>query len=68
MQRCHNWKKKGPRNNVVLTEKDEVTFYEDERENILDPHNDGLVLNLYIVNHYIRRILVDRGRSINIIL
>jgi len=44
-----------------------ISFEEADWENILDPHHDGLVINLYIANHFVRGILVDDGSSVNII-
>lgn len=43
-------------------------FLKDERENILDPHHGGLVLALCIAKYYVRRLLMDGGRPINLIL
>ena len=50
-----------------MNEKD-ITFDETDKVDIQDPHHARLVITLYIVNHFVRRILVDRGSSINIIL
>lgn len=61
-------KEESPRNNIAITDKDKVTFSEDERDSILDPSHDGLVMTLYIANHYVRRILADEGSSVKIIL
>ena len=52
---------------MVSSEK-EITFYETDREGIQDPHHDRLVIKLHMVNHFARRILVDRGSSANIVL
>ena len=43
------------------------TFDEDDRVDIQDPHHDGLVITLFISNHFVRRILIDGGSSVNII-
>ncbi|XP_076913901.1 uncharacterized protein LOC143572709 [Bidens hawaiensis] len=32
-----------------------------------NPHHDGLIITLFIANHYVRKILVDGGSSMNII-
>ncbi|KAM0050395.1 putative aspartic peptidase domain superfamily [Helianthus debilis subsp. tardiflorus] len=44
-----------------------ITFDEDYRVDIQDPHHDGLVITLFISNHFVRRILIDGGSSVNII-
>ncbi|KAJ0874581.1 putative retrotransposon gag domain, aspartic peptidase domain superfamily [Helianthus annuus] len=44
-----------------------ITFDEDDRVNIQDPHHDSLVITLFISNHFVRRILIDGGSSVNII-
>jgi len=44
-----------------------ISFEEEDRENIRNPHHDGLVITLYIANHFVRMILVDGGSSVNII-
>ena len=55
------------RNTKVLPER-EITFDEDDREGVQDPHHDGLVITLMIANLFVRRILVDGGSLMNIIL
>ncbi|KAI3821292.1 hypothetical protein L1987_08856 [Smallanthus sonchifolius] len=50
-----------------LTEGKVICFDEDDRNNVQDPHHDGLVITLYIANHFIHRILIDRRSSVNII-
>lgn len=57
-----------PWKNAFLVEKRDISFDGDDNENVLDPQHDGLVIKLYVANHFIRRILVDGGSSINIIL
>ncbi|KAF5764494.1 putative retrotransposon gag domain, aspartic peptidase domain superfamily [Helianthus annuus] len=44
-----------------------ITFDEDDRIHIQDPHHDSLVITLFISNHFVRRILIDGGSSVNII-
>lgn len=56
------------RKNTSITNKKEIIFDKTDREDIMDPHHDGLVITLYIANHFFRRIVVDRGSSVNIIL
>ncbi|XP_022041899.1 uncharacterized protein LOC110944546 [Helianthus annuus] len=56
-----------PTRMTTLTTDKVITFDSDDWDNIQDPHHDGLVINLYIANHFVRRILVDSGSSVNII-
>ncbi|KAI3821220.1 hypothetical protein L1987_08780 [Smallanthus sonchifolius] len=44
-----------------------ISFDEDDRNDVQDPHHDDLVITLYIANHFIQRILIDGGSSVNII-
>lgn len=57
-----------PRKNEFLTNKMEIYFDKDDRENVLDPHYDGLVITLCMAIHFVQRILIDGGNSVNIIL
>lgn len=43
-----------PRKNAFLINKKQISINEDDRENILDPHHDGLVVTLYRANHFVR--------------
>ena len=52
---------------MIRNEK-EIIFDEADRQDIQDPHHDRLVITLYIANHSVRRILIDGGSSVNIIL
>ena len=61
-------KEEKQRINVVLTDKREISFDEDDREYVLTPHHDGLVITMFVSNHFVRRILIDGGSSVNIIL
>lgn len=54
-----------PIRTTTLMEGKVRSFDEDDKDNFQDPHHDGLVNTLYIAYHFIRRILVDRGSSIN---
>lgn len=56
-----------PTKNSTLTADRIVSFEEEDRDDIQDPHHDGLVVTLYVANHFVRRILVDGGSSVNII-
>nr|XP_043613389.1 uncharacterized protein LOC122585324 [Erigeron canadensis] len=49
-----------------ISDSDIISFEEDFAD-ILEPHHDGLVITLFIANHYVRRILIDNGSSVNII-
>lgn len=44
-------KEEKPRKNMPVTNGKEISFDEQEKENIQDPHHNGLVITLYIVNH-----------------
>ncbi|KAI3812675.1 hypothetical protein L1987_17387 [Smallanthus sonchifolius] len=50
-----------------LTEEKVISFDEDDRNDVQDPHHDGLVITMYIANHFIRRIRIDEGSLVNII-
>ncbi|KAI3810332.1 hypothetical protein L1987_19944 [Smallanthus sonchifolius] len=50
-----------------LTNEKVICFDEDDRNNVQGPYHDGLVITLYIANHFICRILIDGVSSINII-
>ena len=39
-----------------------------DREEIQDPYHNGLMITIFFTNHFVKRILVDGGYSINIIL
>nr|XP_043633170.1 uncharacterized protein LOC122604345 [Erigeron canadensis] len=45
----------------------DIISFEEDFDNIMEPHHDGLVITLFIANHYVRRILIDNGNSVNII-
>jgi len=51
----------------TLTDQKVISFDEDDRISIQDPHHDGLVITLFIANHFVRRILIDGGSSVNIV-
>ncbi|KAI3824953.1 hypothetical protein L1987_06426 [Smallanthus sonchifolius] len=56
-----------PTKTSTLTEKKVISFDEEDINNVQDPHHDSLVITLYIANHFIRKILIDGGSSLNII-
>ncbi|XP_052622274.1 uncharacterized protein LOC128127657 [Lactuca sativa] len=55
------------KNTSIMFEKD-ITFDETDITDIQDSYHDALVINIYIVQHLVRRILVDGGSLVNIIL
>ena len=61
-------KEKGPQKNTIMTNQKEIIFDETNRLDVQYPHHDGLVITVFICNHFVRRILVDGGSSVNIIL
>ncbi|XP_076960954.1 uncharacterized protein LOC143637445 [Bidens hawaiensis] len=56
-----------PTKTSILTKERIISFDESDRVDVQDPHHDSLVITLYVANHYVRRILVDGGSSVNII-
>ncbi|XP_022014513.1 uncharacterized protein LOC110914010 [Helianthus annuus] len=56
-----------PTRMTTLTTDKLITFDSDDRDSIQNPHHDGLVITLYIANHFLRRIMVGNGSSVNII-
>ncbi|XP_076931896.1 uncharacterized protein LOC143597214 [Bidens hawaiensis] len=56
-----------PTNTMILPKKYGVSFDDEDKSNIRDPHRDGLVITLYISNCFVRMILLDNGSSVNII-
>lgn len=56
------------RKNAFLTDKKEISLNEYGQENVLHPYDDGLLIKLYVANHFVQSILIDGGSSVNIIL
>ncbi|KAJ0521636.1 hypothetical protein HanIR_Chr10g0473271 [Helianthus annuus] len=56
-----------PTRMTTLTADKVITFDSDDRDTVQDPHHDALVITLYVANHFVRRILVDNGSSVNIV-
>ena len=52
---------------MVTEGEEEITFDDDDLESSQDPHDDGLMVTMYVANHLVRRILIDGGSSANII-
>nr|XP_043615750.1 uncharacterized protein LOC122587644 [Erigeron canadensis] len=50
-----------------ISDLDTISFEDDDFDDIIEPHHDGLVVTLFIANHYVRRILINNGGSVNII-
>ena len=61
-------KEERPQKNASVTNEKDITFDKANRQDVNDPHHDRLVITLYIANHFFRRILVNRGPSVNIML
>ncbi|XP_034198408.1 uncharacterized protein LOC117613900 [Prunus dulcis] len=57
-----NWHHKVSK--VVL---EPITFYEEEEEGILYPHDDPMIIRAEIANYDVRRVLIDTGSSVNVI-
>ena len=51
----------------LLLGTDEISFTAKEQEKILAPHHDAIVISLTVANCLVKRILLDNGRSSNII-
>nr|XP_043615873.1 uncharacterized protein LOC122587773 [Erigeron canadensis] len=60
---------KGEKNvkKASISNSDIISFEDDDFDDIIEPHHDGLVVTLFIANHFVRRILIDNGSSVNII-
>ncbi|XP_076881972.1 uncharacterized protein LOC143530278 [Bidens hawaiensis] len=56
-----------PIRTTTLTDQRVIIFDKEDHMHFQDPHNDGLIINLFIASHYVRRILVDGGSSVNAI-
>lgn len=50
-----------PTKNSSLAQGKVISFDEENKNNVQDPHHDGLVI------HFVHMILIDRGSSINIL-
>ncbi|XP_022023597.1 uncharacterized protein LOC110923848 [Helianthus annuus] len=51
----------------TVTQEKVITFDDDDRVDVQDPHYDGLVITLFISNHFVCKILIDGGSSVNLI-
>jgi hypothetical protein len=52
---------------VAKVESVVLSFFEEDAQEVVMPHDDTLVVTLTIANHGIHRILVDNGSSANIL-
>ncbi|KAL4553980.1 hypothetical protein LXL04_039903 [Taraxacum kok-saghyz] len=50
---------------TVITNKNEISFSEEDRADVQDPNHDGLLITLHIANLLDKRILIDGGSSAN---
>ncbi|XP_070003307.1 uncharacterized protein [Nicotiana sylvestris] len=57
----------GKRVRQVL-EEDSITFDNADADGVLTPHNDALVISLLVHDTNVKRVLIDPGSSVNIIL
>ena len=46
--------------------KGEISFWEEDLRDVVQPHNDVLVLTLQLQEYDVRRVLVDSGSSLEI--
>ncbi|CAL2237457.1 unnamed protein product [Prunus armeniaca] len=44
-----------------------ITFYEEEEEGILYPHDDPMIIRAEIIDYDVGRVLIDTGSSVNVI-
>ncbi|XP_019241695.1 PREDICTED: uncharacterized protein LOC109221682, partial [Nicotiana attenuata] len=51
-----------------VLEEENITFDDADAEGLLTPHNDALVISLLIYDTNVKRVLIDPGSSVNIIL
>ena len=49
------------------TDKQAITFMDEEAKRIHHPHNDAIVITLLIADYITRRVLVDNGSSVDIL-
>ena len=49
--------------NISRRGKAEISFSDDDLRDVIEPHNDALVLTLWVQEYDVRRMLVDPGSS-----
>ena len=49
------------------TDKQAITFTDEDAERVHHPHDDAIVITLFIVDYTTRRVLVDNGSSADIL-
>ena len=49
--------------NIARRGKEEISFSDDDLRDVIQPHNDALVLTLRVQEYDVRRMLVDPGSS-----
>lgn len=57
----------GKRVRQVLDE-DSITFDDEDADDLIIPHNDALVISLLVHDTNVKRVLINPGSSVNIIL
>ncbi|XP_070015783.1 uncharacterized protein [Nicotiana sylvestris] len=51
-----------------VLEEESITFNDADADGVLTPHNDALVISLLVHDAKVKRVLIDSGSSVNIIL
>ncbi|XP_009618243.1 uncharacterized protein [Nicotiana tomentosiformis] len=51
-----------------VVEGDNITFDDEDTDGLIIPHNDALVISLLVHDTNVKRVLMDPGSSVNIIL
>ncbi|XP_070007276.1 uncharacterized protein [Nicotiana sylvestris] len=51
-----------------VLEEESITFDDVDADDVLTPHNDALIISLFVHDTNMKRVLIDPGSSVNIIL
>ncbi|XP_070021996.1 uncharacterized protein [Nicotiana sylvestris] len=51
-----------------VLEEESITSDDEDADGVLSPHNDALVISLFVYDTNVKRVLIDPGSSVNIIL